>query len=54
MGLELIKMRRPEPAVRLEPDVQRFQRLGAYPVETSLGVTARLDEPRVLQHPEVL
>ena len=54
MAGEVVEARGPHPPVRGEPLVDRLQGLRSHAVETSLGVAADLDEPRLAENPQVL
>jgi hypothetical protein len=51
---EAIEVRRPEPAVGLEPLVELGQRLGADAIQAALRLRARFDKARVLENAEML
>jgi hypothetical protein len=51
---ELVEVRRPEPAIGGQPLVELFEGLGPDPVEPSLRIGARLDEPGVSEDAKVL
>src|SRR3954469_3500601 len=54
MALEAVEMRRPQPAVRLQPPVQRRERRGPDAVDAMLRSPPRGDETRLPQHLQVL
>jgi hypothetical protein len=53
MRLQTIKMSRPKLAIRLEPLIQFFERLGADAIETTLRVHADIDQSGVSENSKV-
>jgi hypothetical protein len=53
MRLQAIKLRRPQLAIRLEPVIELFQRLGTDAIKTTLRIRANLDKTRVSQDPKM-
>ena len=54
MVLERVDVLRPEAPERGEPGIELLERLRPQPVEPSLRLDPRFDEPCVSQHAEVL
>jgi hypothetical protein len=53
MGLQAIKVRRPQLAIRLEPVIELFQGSGTDAIKPALRIRANIDKPRVSQDPKV-
>lgn len=54
MLFEPVEAGAPERAVRVQPFIEVGKRLGADPVQAALSVDARVDQPRLPEHPQVL
>jgi hypothetical protein len=54
MGFEAVEMCRPEPAVRVEPLIERLERSRADSIQAPLGFGPDFDQSGVLEHAQVL